>query len=213
MKIGPAVRRLLPASAERKASRLYRSVFVDLRKVAAVLSRALPRDAFVLDIGGGDGDLLNLVLEARPDVRIAMVDIAVSVGKFLEPRYSERVELHPGVAIEDHVLAFAGRYDAAVISDVMHHIPAPQRSGFLLNVAKALRPGGSILIKDVEPGHPIAALGLFCDRYVSGDKNVALISERQLHEMSGASLPRHTVSEIGLLEADRPNYLVQLQFE
>lgn len=213
MKIGPAVRKLLPASTERKASRLYRSVFVDLGKVAAVLSRALPKGAFVLDIGGGDGDLLNLVLDARPDVRIAMVDIAESEGKFLEPRYNERVELHPGVAIEDHILTFAGRYDAAVISDVMHHIPQPHRSGFLLNVAKALRPGARILIKDVEPGHPVATLGLFCDRYLSGDRNVALISVERLCEMSGASLPRHTASEIGLLNADRPNYLVQLQFE
>lgn len=213
MKIGPAVRKLLPASAERKASRLYRSVFVDLGKVATVLSRALPRDALVLDIGGGDGDLLNLVLEARPDVRVAMVDIADSVGKFLEPRHVGRVELHPRVAIEEHILTFAGRYDAAVISDVMHHIPQPHRSGFLLNVAKALRPGARMLIKDVEPGHPVATLGLFCDRYLSGDKNVSLISAQRLCEMSGASLPRHTASEIGLLKADRPNYLVQLQFE
>lgn len=213
MKIGPAIRKLLPANVERKASRLYRSVFVDLGKVAAVLSRALPRDAFVLDIGGGDGDLLNLVLEARPDVRVAMVDIAASVGKFLEPRHGGRVELHPGVAIEEHIVAFAGRYDAAVISDVMHHIPQPHRSGFLLAVAKALRPGARILIKDVEPGHPVATFGLLCDRYLSGDKNVALISAQRLCEMSAASLPRHTASEIGLLEADRPNYLVQLQFE
>ncbi|MEO8365363.1 MAG: class I SAM-dependent methyltransferase [Pseudoxanthomonas sp.] len=213
MKIGPAVRKLLPASAERKASRLYRSVFVDLGKVAALLSRMLPKDAFVLDIGGGDGDLLNLVLEARPDVRVAMVDIAGSVGKFLEPRYSERVELHPGVAIEDHILTFAGRYDAAVVSDVMHHIPGPHRASFLLNVANALRPGARMLIKDVQPGHPVATLGLFCDRYLSGDKNVALISAEQLCEMTHASLPRHTSSELGLLAVDRPNYLVQLQFE
>jgi 2-polyprenyl-3-methyl-5-hydroxy-6-metoxy-1,4-benzoquinol methylase len=213
MKAGPFVRALLPASAEKKASRLYRSVFVDLKKVAAAISNALPPDALVLDIGGGDGDLLNYIMAARPDVRVAMVDIAASVGKFLEPAYDARVELHPGTAIENHVLASAGRYHAAVISDVMHHIPTQHRAGFLSNVAKALRPGAQILIKDVQPGHPIARLGFFCDKYLSGDRGVALISVEQLCELSRRSLARHTAKEIGLLEVDRPNYLVQLQFE
>jgi 2-polyprenyl-3-methyl-5-hydroxy-6-metoxy-1,4-benzoquinol methylase len=212
MKAGPFIRGLLPVSAEKTASRLYRSVFVDLRKVAAMISSALPQDALVLDIGGGDGDLLNYVLAKRPDVRVAMVDIAVSVGKFLEPAYAVRVELHPGTAIEDHILVAAGRYDAAVISDVMHHIPELYRAGFLLNVARALRPGAQILVKDVQPGHPIALLGLFCDRYLSGDRGVALISAEQLCELSHAALAQHTAKEIGLLEVDRPNYLVQLKF-
>lgn len=212
MKVGPAVRNLLPTSAERKASRLYRSVFVDLAKVAVVLSPTLPANAFVLDIGGGDGDLLNHVLEMRPDVRVAMVDIADSVGKFLNPRYSGRVELYPGTAIEDHILEFAGRYDAALISDVMHHIPEGRRAGFLLSVAKALRPGAQMLVKDVQPGHPIARLGLFCDKYLSGDRGVALISAEQLCELSRAALAQHTAREIGLLKVDRPNYLVQLRF-
>lgn len=212
MKVGPAVRKLLPASIERKASRLYRSVFVDLAKVAAVLSPTLPANAFVLDIGGGDGDLLNHVLEMRPDVRVAMVDIADSVGKFLNPRYNGRVELYPGTAIEDHVLASAGRYDAALISDVMHHIPEGRRAGFLRSVAKALRPEAQMLVKDVQPGHPIAQLGLFCDKYLSGDRGVALISAEQLCELSHAALAQHTAREIGLLKVDRPNYLVQLRF-
>lgn len=191
---------------------MYRSVFVDLAKVAAVLAPALPANAFVLDIGGGDGDLLNHVLEMRPDVRVAMVDIADSVGKFLNPRYSGRVELHPSTAIEDHVLASAGRYDAALISDVMHHIPERHRAGFLLSVAKALRPEAQILVKDVQPGHPIARLGLFCDKYLSGDRGVALISVERLCELSHAALAQHTAREIGLLKVDRPNYLIQLQF-
>jgi 2-polyprenyl-3-methyl-5-hydroxy-6-metoxy-1,4-benzoquinol methylase len=212
MKAGPFIRKLLPAGLEKKASRLYRSLFVDLGKVAAVISDALPKDALVLDIGGGDGDLLNHVLAMRPDVRVAMVDIAVSVGKFLDPAYGARVELYPGTAIEDHVLSSAGKYDAAVISDVMHHIPEQHRAGFLLNVARALRPGAQILVKDVQPGHPIARLGLFCDKYLSGDRGVALISAERLCELSSASLAQHTAKEIGLLEVDRPNYLVQLQF-
>lgn len=202
----------MPASIERTAARMYRSIFVDLRKVAGVLSQALPENALVLDIGGGDGDLLNHLLRLRPDVRVAMVDIAGSVGKFLEPGCSGKVELHPGISIEDHVLKHAGRYDAAMISDVMHHIPEPHRAGFLYAVSEALRPGGRIFVKDVEPGHPISRLGLYCDRYLSGDRNVELISAERLCELSAVSLPNHSAREIGLFELDRPNYLVQLHF-
>jgi 2-polyprenyl-3-methyl-5-hydroxy-6-metoxy-1,4-benzoquinol methylase len=137
----------------------------------------------------------------------------ISVGKFLAPQFKERVELFPGTAIEDHVLSRAGRYDVALISDVMHHIPEVHRAGFLRNVAKALSPGSPILIKDVKPGHAIASLGLFCDKYLSGDRGVALISPEKLCALAHASLPRHRASEIGLLEVDRPNYLVRLQFE
>ena len=81
MAIGPTIRRLLPAKAELVAARLYRRIFVDLKKVAMTLAGSLQRDARLLDIGGGDGDLLNHLLSARSDIRVDMVDIAGTIGR------------------------------------------------------------------------------------------------------------------------------------
>lgn len=213
MKIGPLIRRLLPAAVETMAARAYRSIFVDLEKVASHLADALPSNANVLDIGGGDGELLNRLLARRIDVRVTMVDIAPSVGRFLLPQYRQRVRLLPRTTIQAHLLTLreqSRKYDAAIVVDVMHHIPGGQRESFLGAVHEALSPGGVLLIKDVEPGHPRATLGYLCDRYISGDRGVALISIKELGDVVARVAPGLGVSELGLVQKDRPNYLVRV---
>lgn len=210
MKIGPAIRRLMPAGFERRAAAAYRRVFVDLRKVAATVAGALPADAHLLDIGGGDGELLNHLLAARPDVRVTMVDIAGSVGKFVEPAHADRVRLLPGTSIEEHLGQMRAPYDAALVSDVMHHLPGGYRAQFLRSVRDALVPAGSIFVKDIEPGHPVAWLSLVCDRYVSGDRGVVLVSLAELAALVEAELAPQAIGEIGLHRIDPPNYLVRL---
>jgi 2-polyprenyl-3-methyl-5-hydroxy-6-metoxy-1,4-benzoquinol methylase len=213
MKLGPLIRRFLPANVETMAAKAYRSVFVDLDKVASHLAKALPSGANVLDIGGGDGELLNRLFAMRADVSVTMVDIAPSVGRFLLPRYRGQVRLLPGTTIQAHLQTLPGqgrKYDAAIIVDVMHHIPGEQREAFLCAVHEALSPGGVLLIKDVEPGHPRAILGYLCDRYISGDRGVALISIRELCDLAARVAPGCGVNEVGLLLEDRPNYLITI---
>lgn len=211
MKIGPALRRLMPSGFERRAAAVYRRVFVDLRKVAAALAGALPADAHLLDVGGGDGELLNHLLALRPDLRVTMVDVAGSVGKFVEPAYDDRLCRLPGTTIESHVGQLDAPYDAALVSDVMHHLPGGYRPQFLRSIRDALAPGGSIFVKDIEPGHPIAWLSLVCDKYVSGDRGVVLVSPVELVALAEAELaPLAAAAEIGLHRVDAPNYLVRL---
>ncbi|MBB6599991.1 class I SAM-dependent methyltransferase [Luteimonas sp. MC1825] len=213
MKIGPAVRRLMPAGLERKAAAAYRRVFVDLHKVAALVAGALPADAHLLDIGGGDGELLNHLLAARPDVRVTMVDIAGSVGKFVEPVHFDRVRRLPGTSIEAHLGQLDAPYDAALVSDVMHHLPVAYRAQFLRSIRDALRPSGALFVKDIEPGHPVAWLSLVCDKYVSGDRGVTLVSLAELLALAEAELAPQAAGEIGLHRVDRPNYLVRLDLQ
>ena len=75
----------------------------------------------------------------------------------------------------------------------------------------ALRPGSPLLVKDVEPGHFRATLGYWCDKYVSGDRGVALISAADVMALANRLVPGGVISEAGLLAIDRPNYLVRLQ--
>lgn len=210
MPIGPAVRRLAGPRLERGISDIYRRVFVDLDEVAAVLARECPQGARVLDIGGGDGELLNRLLPLRPDLSIDMVDIAPVVGKFLTPATLERVRLFPGTPIES-LDESAGKYDAALISDVMHHLSAAYRPDFLSAVHRKLATDGVMFIKDIEPGHPIASLSLFCDKYVSGDKGTSLVSIEDIGQLIGL-LPIRSSQELGLLSVDPPNYMIKISF-
>lgn len=212
MKIGPALRRMMPPALERKAAGLYRGVFVDLAKVARLLVGQLPVDAHLLDIGGGDGELLNQLLALRPDLRIAMVDVAEGVGRFVEPRHSAAIALYPNETLETHLELKAGGYNAVLVSDVMHHLPLHYRPVFLKHLHRALCADGDIFIKDIEPGHHIATLSLFCDKYISGDRGVALLSQAELQAMAAEVLPAHSSIELGLFKIDQPNYLVRISF-
>lgn len=197
---------------ERWLAGIYRRVFVDLGAVADMLAANIPRDARILDVGGGDGELLNRLLGLRTDVRVTMVDIASSVGKFIEPAYLSRVERFPNTALEQHLGAVPALYDIALVSDVMHHLPRGYRRDFLSALYSALLPGGTLLIKDIEPGYPISALSLFCDRYVSGDHGVTLLSGEDLCQLASAALPNHQAQEVGLLARDPPNYMFRFNF-
>lgn len=210
MPIGPAIRRAVGPKLERRLSAVYRSVFVDLGVVARVLAEHCPHDARLLDVGGGDGELLNKLLAIRPDLTVDMVDIATSIGKFIEPALEPRIRRFPATPVET-LPELPGGYGAALVSDVMHHLPPGYRRDFLQAVHAKLTPGAPLFVKDIEPGHPIASLSLFCDRHVSGDKGVSLVSLAQLIELS-SHLPARTHQELGLLAANRPNYLVKFGF-
>ncbi len=201
----------MPSVLEHIASKAYRRIFVDLDKVADVLAKTLPDDAYVLDVGGGDGDLLNRLLKLRPDVQVDMVDIALEVGRHVKDIYKERVHFFPARQLESHCARDERLYDAAMVSDVMHHIPTDERILFLIALRQSVKEGGLVLIKDVEPGHPIAWLGLYCDRYISGDKGTTLISMQALREMIGQVWPAHEAYERGLFDINRPNYLLCIE--
>ena len=210
MALGPWVRRILPARAEKLAADTYRGLFVDLDKVAGCLAKHVPDGALLLDVGGGDGHLLNRLLALRADLSVDMVDIADRVGALLDVRFEARVRRFPSTTLEQHASAHAGLYRAALISDVMHHVPPEQRAAFLYAVATCLQPGGAVFIKDVQPGHPLATLGRFCDRYLSGDKGVSLVSIAALRALVDQAVATEGFEELGLIEIDRPNYLVRL---
>jgi len=212
MKLGPALRKWMPLALERQAARAYRSMFVDMAEVAKILAASIPADARVIDIGGGDGELLNILLQMRPDLHVTMVDIAGSVGKFVRPEHMGKIVFLSLTRIEEHAAVAGDHYDAALISDVMHHLPASYRPQFLKSVRSVLNPGGSIFVKDIEPGHFIATLSLWCDKYVSGDKGVELVSQEGLRQILARSIPGHRAEEIGLFERNRPNYVMKIDF-
>src|SRR5215471_975102 len=101
--VGSAIRRLLGPHQARRAGRWYRGIFVDLGKEAAALASAIPRDAHLLDVGGGDGEPLNRLLALRADLRITTLDTGPVVGQWLENRFAAQVVRLPGMSLADYV--------------------------------------------------------------------------------------------------------------
>jgi hypothetical protein len=212
MALGPLIRRFLGPRLAGRAGEYYRAIYVDLAKVAAALAVVIPRDAHVLDVGGGDGQPLNHLLSVRSDLTITTLDPAPVVGQWIDPRYQAQVKRLPRTSLAEFVACPHARLDVILIADVMHHIPKSARHEFLDSVRVLLDrvPSLRIVVKDVEPGHWRALLGSWSDRYITGDQNVSLISRDDMTRLFENVLgPLHR-EDTDLFKKDGPNYAIVL---
>jgi len=166
---------------------VYRRIFVNLERIVDVFERELPRNANVLDIGGGDGALVDRLLNRRPDLAVTMCDLAPHIGTFLSESNRTKVELLGATDFTD----VAGAYDAVTVSDVIHHVPADGRDRFFSSLAKSCDRWGcrKILLKDIEPAGWRANLSLLADKYITGDRHVVLFSRANFAELARRHFP------------------------
>lgn len=210
MALGSLIRRFLGPHMARRAGEYYRAFYVDLNKVAEALATVIPRDAHLLDIGGGDGQPLNHLLSIRPDLTITTLDPARSVGQWIDACHESQVKRMPDTSLAQFVAGPHADVDVILISDVMHHIPKSARHKFLESVAVLLdrEPSLRIIVKDVEPGHWRALIGYWSDRYVTGDPNVNPISKDDVTRLFVKVLgPLHR-KDTNLFDKDTPNYAI-----
>lgn len=99
----------------------------------------------VLSLGAGYGAVERYLAELSPGVTVEGVELD-----------SARVALaaqHPvsGVSVRAGDVRDSGAagYDSALAIDLLHHIPADSHGEVLASVARALRPGGVLLVKDI----------------------------------------------------------------
>lgn len=188
------------------AGNAYRRVFVDVRKVAAVIPD-LGQDAVLLDVGGGDGAILNPLLDRQPTLRVVAVDLAPEIGTMLRPDLAGRVELHPGVSVAELHARQPATYAAALLSDVLHHVPPTDRVGLLADVLTALgdRPR-TLIVKDLVPQGARSALAFWADRNISGDRGVQAIGPAECVDLVRSVWPQAQVTATSLDDVDHPNY-------
>jgi SAM-dependent methyltransferase len=104
-----------------------------VKRLAAAIAERLPRDARVLDVGCGSGDLAVLVMQLRPDVRIEGIDVLV------RPETAIPVHEYDGARIP-----FGdNEFDAAIVIDVLHHTDDP--AAILAEIARV---APCVIIKD-----------------------------------------------------------------
>ena len=186
----------------------YRRFFVNLDKIVDSFDQELPKGANILDIGGGDGALIQRLLSKRPDLTVTMCDLAPSIGSFLSHEVRPKVELLPATAFTE----VSGAHDAVTISDVVHHVPVEQRDAFFKSLAGSCNRWGcrKIIFKDVEPGGIRAMLSLLADRHITGDKHVELFSRADFANMARQHFPKARVSSV---VPDWPNYCQVLHLQ
>jgi len=202
---GPLLRRLLGDRWFPILGRLYRRVFVDLRKVVEGFPE-VPEGGHILDVGAGDGELMNLLLPLNPGATATLIDVAPQVGGWLRADLRDRVEALP----ETSVAAYAKRkrpVDLVILSDVVHHVPLPERPGLLADLRELL--GGraaKLVVKEVEPGSWRAQIYYLADRFITGDRNVHFIRRDEVRKLVQGALPDAACEETDLYRRNRPNY-------
>lgn len=203
---GSIVRRLIAGPMLRRVLEAYRSVFVDLDEVVRCIP-LLPPEAEILDVGGGDGAVLDRILRRQAGLRASLVDPLPSVGVALEDETRARTRLFPSTSVRDCSSRGVPRPDVVMLTDVLHHVPADEREGLLKDIREFCGEHLTLLVvKDVAPVGWRARLGLLSDRYVTGDRHVTLLAPDEMGRLVSGVFPHLTARETPLLERDGPNY-------
>jgi len=130
----------------------------------------LSEDSNIIDVGGGASmlvdDLLNEVYRS-----ITVVDLSKKALALAKERLGERAKLVTWLEEDITSVPLAARhYDLWHDRAVFHFLTAPeQRQQYRINLLKALRPGGHLIIAAFAPEAPPKCSGLPVERY-SADK-------------------------------------------
>ena len=132
-------------SAEHASAYLERADRVPHRAAGeSALLDEIPRSVRrVLDLGSGDGRLLELVLRARPSARGVAVDFSPLMLEELQTRFGSGAK----VEIVDHnldgPLPPLGTFDIVVSSFAIHHLEHSRKRDLYEEVWTLLEPGGA----------------------------------------------------------------------
>jgi len=192
MPIGPIVRRAF-GPFEHLVTAAYRSMYVDLDKYVEAVRNWVPSAREILEVGCGEGAVTERLVVAYPHARITAIDITPRVGRLYRGP-ADRVRFQQ-CTVQEIAAKEPGRFDLAMIADVVHHVPVALRKGLLDAVRDSLAPGGSLIFKEWLPTRtPIHWMCHASDRWLTGDR-VNFMSRDE-----GRALLTQTFDEAALID-------------
>ena len=139
MPIGPVVRRAF-GPFEHWVTAAYRSIYVDLDDYVGAVRAWVPAAREILEVGCGEGAVTERLVSVYPDARITAIDITPRVGKdYLYRGPADRVRFRQ-CTVQEIAAQEAGRFDLAMIADVVHHVPTALRKDLLDSITDMPRP-------------------------------------------------------------------------
>jgi SAM-dependent methyltransferase len=175
----------------------------------------VPRGATaMLDIGGSHGFFSVALCRRHPDLVATVLDLPEAVehaAPLLEREgMGDRVQLRAGNALSDDLGEEA--YDLVFMFSLVHHFDDATNRRLVARAARALRPGGTMVIGEVlrpQPGNR-RQLGAFFDLYfgLTSESGTWSFDEMASWQRDAGLAPRKPqplrfASEIGLQVADR----------
>jgi 2,7-dihydroxy-5-methyl-1-naphthoate 7-O-methyltransferase len=140
--------------------------------------------AHVVDVGGGNGELLRILLAAHPHVRGTLFDLPQVVAR-VEP--AERLEVIAGDVFDDRLPSG----DAYVLSQILHGWPDDRAAQILARCAEAGGDGARVLLVEGLVSAPPTADEAGFDLFMltlSGGRERTLDEFRRLAEGVGLAL-------------------------
>lgn len=212
MSVGKIVRKIF-GKRFYSLAKIYRSFFVDLDFVVESLGD-IKEQAKILDIGGGDGALADILLSKIKNAQVTIIDTCNLVGEAISERNKIRARLFRNLKLADFNKRQDQQFDLIVVSDVVHHIPVKQRNEFFVELGRTLKsnPGAKLAIKEIQPGYLKSKLSVLSDWFITSDKHVGLIGKQDIIKKMSEVEPRLKAQETNLFEKNKPNYCVLFEY-
>jgi len=164
---------------------------------AALLDELPPDVRRVLDLGAGDGRLLDLVLQARPQARGVALDFSPRMLEQLQSRFAARSD----VEVVDHNLEAElpplGRFDLVVSSFAIHHLDHERKRRLYEEIWRLLEPGG--VFCNLEHVAPASAYGH--ERFLHA-MGTTLADEDPSNKLLDVHTQTRWLREIGFADVD-----------
>ena len=134
----------------------------------------------LIDIGCGPGAFLSLVQERFPAIQLNALDLSEEMIRETRSRLAPNAIATVGDA--EHMPLESGQYAAVTCNMSIHHYPHPQDA--LKEMYRILRPGGMLLLNDMDCIAPIRALAnIIFPRLPGGD--VKMYDRQEILQMVG----------------------------